>query len=81
MLLPHPGCFWQGIGALFAWGYYAERVDRQELFQLRQENNLQRQQLQRLVVDYENINYELNAPGHIGKPGFVSWPVSDVEPT
>ncbi len=50
-----------GIGALFAWGYYAERVDRQELFQLRQENNLQRQQLQRLVVDYENINYELNA--------------------
>lgn len=50
-----------GLFSYFTYGYFNLTLDQSELQRLRVENSQQRQDLQRLVLDLENVQFELNA--------------------
>lgn len=49
------------VAVLFACAYFNERVDHQELMSLRQENTLQRQELQRVAGSLDSLTSELTS--------------------
>ncbi|MBN1957982.1 MAG: M23 family metallopeptidase [Desulfuromonadales bacterium] len=50
-----------GLSAFFTYSYFTQQLDQAELLRLRAENSRQRQDLQRLVLDLENVQFELNS--------------------
>jgi len=50
-----------GLFSYFTYGYFNLTLDQSELQRLRVENSQQRQDLQRLVLDLENVQFELNS--------------------